>query len=68
MHNDEIKLCRTLGAHTPYSESELSDRGIDAADAPRASGKPLGNAALAGTFLLPGLTNPKQNLNSQMSR
>ena len=34
----------------PYSESEPSDGGTSATDAPRALGKPPGNVALAGTF------------------
>ena len=51
----------------PRSESEVSDSGFDAADAPRAAGKPLGNAALAGTFLPVNERNPQQNLTIQTS-
>lgn len=53
--------------HKPCSESEASDSGFDAADAPRAGGKPLGNAALAGTFLPVDEKNPQQNLTIQTS-
>jgi hypothetical protein len=52
----------------PWSESELSDSGFDATDAPRASGKPLGNVGLAGTFLPPNENNPEQNLTIQTSK
>ena len=35
----------------PYSESDPSERGCKATDAPSDSGKPLGNAGVAAAFL-----------------
>ena len=49
----------------PYSESDPSDGGTSATDAPRAGGKPLGNVALAGTFFPPNGTKTGTDLTIQ---
>ena len=59
------KRARGYLQYVPYSESEPSDIGGTPADPLRPSGRPLGKAALAGTFLPPSESKPEQNLTIQ---
>lgn len=52
----------------PYSESEPSDGCCTATDAPRAGGRPPGNAALAGTFFAPSGTRSEKDLTIQHTK
>ena len=47
------------------SEDTPSDSRWRATDASRTSGKPLGNAALAGSFFTPTASKPEKDLQSQ---
>ena len=65
---NEVQYIGIGGKDLPPSESELSERSFGVADAPRASGRPPGNAALAATFLPPNENNHKRDLTIQTSQ